>query len=94
MGEFATIKAMGYPTSFFGALVITQALLLSIVSFVPGFLIAIVTFQAVNMATGLVMFLNFRTLSIGAGTDGPDVRDLRHDCTAKNYCPLTPRACF
>lgn len=60
MGEFATIKAMGYPTSFFAALVITQALLLSLVSFIPGFLIALVAFQGVNVATGLVMFLNLQ----------------------------------
>ena len=62
MGEFATIKAMGYPTSFFAALVVTQALLLSFVSFVPGLLIALVAFQGVNVATGLVMFLNAQRL--------------------------------
>lgn len=65
MGEFATIKAMGYPPSFFGALVITQALLLSVASFVPGLIIALITFQGVNLATGLVMFLNLeRSLTV------------------------------
>jgi putative ABC transport system permease protein len=67
MGEFATIKAMGYPTSFFGALVITQALLLSFASFVPGFIISLITFEAVNLATGLVMFLNFERSLIVLG---------------------------
>ena len=58
MGEFATLKAMGYSTSFFTAVVVTQALLLSVVSFVPGFLIALTAFNIINVSSGLIMFLN------------------------------------
>lgn len=65
MGEFATLKAMGYPTTFFTAVVVVQALLLSLVSFVPGFLIALTAFSVINVSSGLIMFLNFqRTASV------------------------------
>lgn len=58
MGEFATLKAMGYSTSFFTAVVVIQALILSVVSFVPGFLIALTAFNIINVSSGLIMFLN------------------------------------
>lgn len=65
MGEFATLKAMGYSTSFFTSVVVVQALLLSMVSFVPGFLIALTAFNLVNISSGLIMFLNVeRTLTV------------------------------
>lgn len=60
MGEFATLKAMGYPTLFFTAVVVVQALLLSLVSFVPGFLIALTAFSLINVSSGLIMFLNLQ----------------------------------
>ena len=58
MGEFATLKAMGYSTSFFTAVVVIQALLLSFVSFLPGLLISLTAFGVVNVTSGLIMFLN------------------------------------
>jgi len=65
MGEFATLKAMGYPPSFFTSVVVVQALLLSMVSFVPGFLIALTAFGLINVNSGLIMFLNVpRTLTV------------------------------
>ena len=59
LGEFATIKAMGYPASFFGAVVVIQALFLAIISFIPGMLIALSMFTFVNNVSGLIMYLNF-----------------------------------
>jgi len=67
MGEFATLKAMGYPTSFFTSVVVVQALLLSLVSFVPGFLIALTAFSLVNVSSGLVMFLNVPRTAVVLG---------------------------
>ena len=65
MGEFATLKAMGYPTTFFTTVVVVQALLLSLVSFVPGLLISLSAFSIVNVSSGLIMFLNLqRTASV------------------------------
>lgn len=63
LGEFATLKAMGYQPSFFAAVVVFQALCLSVFSFLPGTLITVTAFQFINSATGLLMFLN---LSRGA----------------------------
>ena len=65
MGEFATLKAMGYPTSFFATVVVVQALLLSLVSFIPGLLITLCAFSIINVSSGLIMFLNLqRTASV------------------------------
>lgn len=58
LGEFATLKAMGYKPSFFAAVVVCQALCLSIFSFLPGLLISLFAFQFINSITGLMMFLN------------------------------------
>lgn len=67
MGEFATLKAMGYPTGFFAAVVIFQALVLSVVSFLPGMLIALLAFGFVNWGTGLFMFLDVPRASLVLG---------------------------
>ena len=67
MGEFATLKAMGYPTGFFAGVVIFQALVLSIISFLPGMVIALFAFGLVNWGTGLLMFLNLQRASVVLG---------------------------
>ncbi|MEM9410121.1 MAG: FtsX-like permease family protein [Planctomycetota bacterium] len=58
MSEFATFKAMGFPSSFFAAVVVIQALFMSIISFVPGLIITLGVFTFVNNFSGLIMFLN------------------------------------
>lgn len=58
LGEFATLKAMGYKPSFFAAVVVCQALCLSVFSFVPGLVISLFAFEFINSFTGLLMFLN------------------------------------
>ena len=67
MGEFATLKAMGYGPPFFIAVVACQALLLSLVSFVPGAAVAAIAFQGINALTGLELFLNAPRLGIVLG---------------------------
>ncbi len=64
MGEFATLKAMGYPTVYFSAVVIFQALFISLISFIPGTLITFGIFTMVNANSGLIMFLNAQRLSL------------------------------
>ena len=64
MGEFATLKAMGYPTLFFAAVVVLQALFMSIISFIPGMLITLTVFSVVNSTSGLIMYLNFARASL------------------------------
>lgn len=64
LSEFATFKAMGFPPSFFGAVVVIQALFVSIISFIPGMLITLCVFGFVNTFSGLIMFLNFERAAI------------------------------
>lgn len=64
MAEFATLKAMGFPTSFFTSVVVIQALFLSIISFLPGMLITLLIFGFVNTFSGLIMYLNFSRASL------------------------------
>lgn len=64
LGEFATLKAMGYRPAFFSSVVVFQALCLSLFSFLPGMLITMTAFLFFNEITGLVMFLNVPRASL------------------------------
>jgi putative ABC transport system permease protein len=59
LSEFATLKAMGYTTRFFAMVVVNQALLLSLISFLPGLLISLTLFYLVNQISGLLMSMDF-----------------------------------
>ncbi len=67
MSEFSTLKAMGYPPMFFGLVVVSQALVLSLVSFVPGTLVALMIFQVTNLGTGLFLFLDLERTTLVLG---------------------------
>ena len=64
LSEFATFKAMGFPTSFFASVVVIQALFMSIISFIPGVVITLCVFSFVNNFSGLIMFLNVERTAI------------------------------
>jgi putative ABC transport system permease protein len=55
MPEFATLKAMGYRGRYFVGLVIAEAFYLSVLGFVPGFLISWALYWALAEWTGLLM---------------------------------------
>ena len=57
LGEFATLKAMGYGNWYFFQLVITEALYLSIMGFVPGLLFSLILFKINAAFTGLIMVM-------------------------------------
>lgn len=57
IGEFATLKAMGYSNGYFVRLVIAESFYLSLIGFVPGFLISIILFQLIAHITGLIMIM-------------------------------------
>ena len=57
IGEFATLKAMGYSNAYFVRLVIAESFYLSLIGFVPGFLISIILFQLIAHITGLIMIM-------------------------------------
>lgn len=53
LSEYATFKAMGYPQQFFLGIVFEEALILAILGFVPGFLVASGLLVGMKAATGL-----------------------------------------
>ncbi len=55
--EFATLKAMGYRNRYFMFFVLEEALLLSILSFLPGLLVSLGIYAVLARGTGLLMVL-------------------------------------
>lgn len=59
LSEFATLKAMGYGTSYFFQIVIRQSLYLSVFGYVIGFGLSLILFRFIESATGLLMILTW-----------------------------------
>jgi putative ABC transport system permease protein len=57
MGEFATLKAMGYQNKYFVALVLQESLWLSLFGFLPGVLVAGLLYTSLGKLTGLLLDL-------------------------------------
>ena len=57
MPEFATLKAMGYPTSYFIRLIVVEALLLSLIGFIPGTIVSRILYGWLSGQTGLLMYM-------------------------------------
>lgn len=57
MAEFATLKAMGYTTRYFILLIITQAVLLAVVGFIPGSAVSAGLYSWLSGKTGLLMVM-------------------------------------
>jgi putative ABC transport system permease protein len=55
MPEFATLKAMGYPTRYFIGLIIVEAILLAIIGFLPGTIASHGLYSWLGGKTGLLM---------------------------------------
>lgn len=53
--EFATLKAMGYSTSYFIWMIVVEALLLAVIGFLPGFLASCGLYTWLADQTGLLM---------------------------------------
>ena len=53
LSEYATFKAMGYPQSFFLGIVIEEALILAVLGFIPGFIVASGLLVGMKKATNL-----------------------------------------
>jgi len=62
MPEFATLKAMGYPASFFVRLIVVEALLLAIVGFFPGTIVSWLLYGWLAGQTGLLMTMTWDCL--------------------------------
>ena len=55
MPEFATLKAMGYTTSYFLKLIVTEGVLLAFVGFIPGLIVGSVLYALLASSTGLLL---------------------------------------
>lgn len=53
--EYATLKAIGYNNLYLLTIVLQQALILAVLGFIPGYLIALVLYDLTTNATGLLM---------------------------------------
>lgn len=57
MAEFATLKAMGYTTSYFILLILTEAVLLAVIGFLPGSAVSAGLYSWLSGKTGLLMVM-------------------------------------
>lgn len=60
IGEYATLKAMGYKNSYLSRVVLEQAVILGVISYVVAFCISLVLYQVVGKAANLPI-----TMTIG-----------------------------
>lgn len=57
LGEYATLKAIGYKQSFFLSIIFEEATILALLGFIPGICISLLLYSAVADATGLPVFM-------------------------------------
>ena len=69
LAEYATLKAIGYEQRFFLGIVFEEALILAVIGFVPGVLIALGLYEVIGAATGLpVAMTAMRPVAVLLGT--------------------------
>jgi putative ABC transport system permease protein len=62
LAEFATLKAMGYNTRYFIALILSEAVLLALVGFLPGAVVSRGLYTWLSGQTGLSMVMSLNVL--------------------------------
>jgi putative ABC transport system permease protein len=62
--QFATLKAIGYADRFLVQVVLTEALFLSLLGFLPGFLLSLVGYRVAAALTGLPMQLTIGRVAL------------------------------
>ena len=67
MPEFATLKAMGYSTGYFIRLIVVEAILLSLIGYVPGALVSKILYSMLASQTGLLMRMSPECLAMVFG---------------------------
>ena len=67
--EYATFKAMGYNQRFFLGIVFEEAMVLAVFGYIPGYIISIGLYKALNAAAGLPVGMDStRAILVFAGT--------------------------
>jgi putative ABC transport system permease protein len=64
LGEFATLKAMGYSNSWLFRRVVEQAVYLALLGYAAGVVVSLLAFRVVHAATGLPMLFRPTTAAI------------------------------
>jgi putative ABC transport system permease protein len=64
LGEFATLKAMGYSNTWLFGRVVEQAVYLSLLGYVAGVIVSLLAFRLVHAATGLPMLFRPTTAAM------------------------------
>ncbi|RIK87432.1 MAG: ABC transporter [Planctomycetota bacterium] len=67
MPEFATLKAMGYSAGYFLRLIVAEALLLSIIGYVPGLAVSAALYGVLADATGLLLRMTPQSMALVLG---------------------------
>jgi putative ABC transport system permease protein len=62
MGEYATLKAMGYPNRYLATVVLQQSVLLALVGYVPSLVIAWSLYSFVGSQSGLPMVMTWQIM--------------------------------
>jgi putative ABC transport system permease protein len=60
MGEYATLKAMGYSNRYLTSVVLQQSVLLALVGYVPSLMISWVLYRIVGGSSGLPMIMTWQ----------------------------------
>ncbi|WP_068119154.1 ABC transporter permease DevC [Tropicimonas marinistellae] len=69
LSEYATFKAMGYPHRFFLGIVLEESVVLGLIGFLPGLIVAVGLYQFVAGLTGLPIEMTIaRATSVFSGT--------------------------
>ena len=69
LAQYATLNAIGYTNRFLASIVVQEALLLSLLGFIPGVLLALVIYRLLELRTGLIMNLTLlRTMPVFVAT--------------------------
>ena len=65
LAEYATLKAMGYKSTYLFKVVLQEALILSVLGYIPGFALCLGLYQLTRNATALPLFMTFsRSLTV------------------------------
>jgi putative ABC transport system permease protein len=63
MGEYATLKAMGYPNRYLASVVLQQSVLLALVGYVPSLVISWALYAFVGARSGLPMVMTWQIMA-------------------------------
>lgn len=62
--QYATLKAMGFTSRFLRGVVMKQALLLSLLGYIPGLLASMAVYEVIEYRTSIIMTLNLSRMGV------------------------------